>query len=95
MSAFFLAEITKISDAEMFGIYIEKVGTIINNYGGEYIFKSKQLIPVSGEWDAKRIILIRFENKDTLRKCFQSEEYKKIAQLRKQSTESKAAIIEG
>jgi len=59
------------------------------------LFKSKQLIPVSGEWDAKRIILIRFENKDTLRKCFQSEEYKKIAQLRKQSTESKAAIIEG
>jgi uncharacterized protein (DUF1330 family) len=94
MSTFFLTEITKISDAEMFGIYIEKVTAIINKYGGEYIFESAQLAPVSGEWDAKKIILIRFENKGMLSKCFQSEDYKKIAQLRKQSTESKAVIIE-
>jgi uncharacterized protein (DUF1330 family) len=94
MSVFFLTEITKISDAEMFGNYIEKVDAIIKNYGGEYIFKSKQLIPVSGEWDTKRIILIRFENKKMLIKCFRSEEYKEIVHLREQSTESKAVIIE-
>jgi len=94
MSAFFLIEITTISDDESYGIYIEKVASIINKYGGEYIFKSKQLTPVSGEWDTKRIILIRFENKNMLRKVFQSEEYKKIAHLREQSTESKAIIIE-
>jgi len=94
MSAFFLIEITTISDDESYGIYIEKVASIINKYVGEYIFKSKQLTPASGEWDTKRIILIRFENKNMLRKVFQSEEYKKIAHLREQSTESKAIIIE-
>ena len=95
MSAFFLVEINKVSDAEKYGLYIEKVALIINKHGGEYIFKSEQLTPVSGGWDAKRIILIRFENKDMLRKFFQSEEYKKIVPLRKESTESKAIIIEG
>ncbi|WAC08652.1 MAG: DUF1330 domain-containing protein [Thermodesulfobacteriota bacterium] len=94
MPAFFLIEITKISDAESYGIYVEKVANIIKKYGGEYIFKSEQLTPVSGDWDAKRIILIRFENKGMLMKCFRSEEYKKIVHLREESTESKAVIIE-
>jgi uncharacterized protein (DUF1330 family) len=94
MSAFFLIEITKINDAEKFGLYIEEAAPIIKKYGGEYLFKSKHLIPVSGEWDTKKIILIRFENKDMLRKFYQSEEYKKIAPLRKESAESKAVIIE-
>jgi uncharacterized protein (DUF1330 family) len=94
MPAFFLVEINKVSDAEKYGLYIEKVASIINKHGGEYIFKSEQLTPVSGDWDTKRIVLIRFENKNMLRKVFQSEEYKKIAHLREQSTESKAIIIE-
>jgi uncharacterized protein (DUF1330 family) len=93
MPDFFLIEITKINDAEMFGTYLEETGPIIKKYGGEYIFKSKKLIPVSGDWDTKKIILIRFENKDMLKNFYQSEEYKKIAPLRKESTESKAVII--
>jgi uncharacterized protein (DUF1330 family) len=94
MSAFFLIEITKISDSEQYNSYIEKVAPIVNKYGGEYMFKSKQLIPVSGDWDTTKIVLIRFENKKMLMKCFRSEEYKTIVHLREQSTESKAVIIE-
>ena len=94
MSAFFLIKMNKVTDAEKYGLYIEKVAPIINKYGGEYIFQSNQLIPVSGDWDTKRIILIRFENKKMLMKCFRSKEYKEIVFLREQSTESKAIIIE-
>ena len=94
MSAFFLVEINKVSDAEKYGLYIEKVASIINKHGGEYIFKSEQLTPVSGDWNTKKIILMRFESKEMLTKFYQSEEYKKIAPLRKESTESKAIIIE-
>lgn len=94
MSAFFLVEINKVSDAEKYGLYIEKVASIINKHEVEYIFKSEQLTPVSGDWDTKRIVLIRFENKKLLMKCFRSEEYREIVYLREQSTESKAVIIE-
>lgn len=94
MSAFFLIEIAQVTDAEQYNLYIEKTAPIITSYGGEYIFRSEQLTPVSGEWNIKRIILIRFENKETLMKCFRSKEYKAIVHLRVQSTESKAVIIE-
>ena len=94
MSVFFLAEIKKITDENIYRQYIEKAAPIIKKYGGEYIFRSDQLHPISGDWDLRRMILIQFNSKDQMRKCFQSDEYKKIAPLRENSTLSKAIVIE-
>ena len=94
MSVFFLAEIKNITDNNLYREYIEKTASIIEKHGGEYILRSEQLIPISGDWDLKRIILIRFADKEKLRECFQSDEYKEIAHLRENSTVSKAIMIE-
>lgn len=94
MAVFFLGEIKKITDEATYREYIEKAGPIIKQYGGEYIVRSNQLHPLSGDWDLQRIILIRFNSPDQIQKCFQSDEYKKIAPLREHSTLSRAMIIE-
>ena len=94
MSAYFLAEISKIKNTTMYREYVEKASSVVAKYGGKYIFKSEQLTPVSGNWDAKRIILIHFESKNKIQDCFQSTEYKEIMYLRTDATESKALIIE-
>jgi uncharacterized protein (DUF1330 family) len=94
MSVFFLAGITKILDEKMYNEYIEKASTIVEKYGGEYIFKSNQIVPISGDWDLKRTILIRFDSKKHVHDCFQSTEYQRIAHLREISTVSKAIMIE-
>ncbi len=94
MSVFFLAEIKKVTNEKMYGEYTEKASPIISRFGGEYVFKSEQLIPMSGDWELKRIILIHFDNKEKIQECFQSDEYKEIAHLRENSTISKALIIE-
>jgi len=94
MPIFFLAEIQSVLDATMYSEYIEKAAPIIKKYGGEYIFRSNQLSPISGEWDLKRMILIKFASKDKIMQCFQSDEYRKIAHLRENSTISKAILIE-
>ena len=94
MSVFFLAEIKTIIDDNLYSEYIEKAAPIIKKHGGEYIFRSEQLNPISGDWDLNRIILIRFVSKEKLLECFQSNEYKGLAHLREKSTVSKALIIE-
>ena len=94
MSVFFLAEIQAISDENMYREYVQKAAPIIKKHGGEYIFKSEKLYPISGNWDLKRIILIRFASKENVRECFQSDDYKSIVHLRENSTVSKAMIIE-
>ena len=94
MPVFFLAEIKEITNDNLYRQYIDKAKPVIEQYGGEYIFRSEQLKPISGNWDLKRIILIRFDSIDKLNRCFQSDEYKKIAHLRENSTVSKAIVIE-
>ena len=94
MSIFFMAEIESITDEKLYSEYIEKTTPVIKKYGGEYVLRSQCLNPVSGDWNIKRIILIRFASRDTIRECFQSNEYKRIVHLRENSTVSKAMIIE-
>jgi uncharacterized protein (DUF1330 family) len=64
MAAFFLAEIESIHDRAKYDQYIERVAPVIQKFDGEYVLGSDKLIPVSGSWTAKRVILIRFESKE-------------------------------
>jgi uncharacterized protein (DUF1330 family) len=93
MSLFFLVEVKEITDDVLYRQYIESATPIIQKYGGEYIVRSEQLHPLSGDWDIIRILLIRFDSMDKLQQCFQSDEYKKIAHLRENSIVSKAIVI--
>ena len=93
MPVFFLAEID-VFDAEMYHAYIEKASHIVRQYGGEYIFRSGHIVPVSGNWAPNRLILIRFNSKADIQRCFGSKEYLRIKHLREQSTKSRSVIID-
>lgn len=59
-----------LKNSIQFGLYldyIERAKPIILRHGGEYVVRSDKLSPVSGKWEAKRIILIRFASKRKLR----------------------------
>jgi uncharacterized protein (DUF1330 family) len=94
VAAFFLAEIEEIYDAGRYREYSQKAVPIIEKHQGTYVFRSDNLTPVSGDWGARRIVLLSFPSVEALRACFQSEEYKEIAPLRERSTKSKSMIIE-
>ena len=94
MSAYFLAEIITIHDPEHYQVYVEHARSIIQQYGGEYLFASEHLTPVSGGWHPRKLIAIRFESLEKLHACFHSQAYRAIAHLREHSTTSRAVIIE-
>nr|WP_319491352.1 DUF1330 domain-containing protein [uncultured Desulfobacter sp.] len=94
MSVYFLAQISEITNKEMYLSYIQQASPIIQKYGGEYIFKSDKSTPISGSCDITRAVLIKFENAEILKKCFTSEEYCRIKHLRENSIISKAMVIE-
>ena len=94
MPVYFLAQISEVTDKEMYLSYTRQASPIIQKYGGEYIFKSDKLTPIAGSWDISRAILIQFEDIETLKNCFKSKEYGKIKHLRENSVRSKAIVIE-
>ena len=93
MSCFFLAEI-EVLDLDKYHEYINKASQIVKRYGGEYVFQSERIFPVSGNWTPRRLVLIRFSRKADIHICFGSKEYLQIKHLREQSTKSRAVIID-
>jgi uncharacterized protein (DUF1330 family) len=93
MPVFFLAEID-VFDIEKYNSYIEKASHIVRLYGGEYVFRSDHIVPVSGNWTPRRLVMIQFKNKTDIQRCFGSKEYLQIKYLREQSTESRSVIID-
>ena len=93
MACFFLAEI-EVHAAAPYREYVEKASEIVSRYGGEYVFRSEAITPVSEDWAPERMVLIKFGTRDELQRCFTSPEYLAIKHLREHSTTSRAVIIQ-
>ena len=93
MSSFFLAEIV-VLDSEKYQEYVHRASEIVRSCGGQYVFRSDSIVPVSGGWTPHRLVLIRFNSKTDMRLCFGSKEYLQIKHLREQSTKSRAVVID-
>ena len=89
----FIVIIEQISNQEMYDDYIQQVVNIIQSHNGEYIARSNKILPFSGN-KPERSVVIGFDSMQDARKCFFSEEYGKIKQLREKSTKSRAFFIE-
>lgn len=93
MAVYMIAEI-EVKDAGMYAEYVRCARKILEQHGGRYLARGKPM-PMSGEWTPQRVILLEFESLEQLRKCFQSEEYRRIAHLREQSTSSRVIVMDG
>ena len=75
--------------------YIREVRPIVEQYGGRYIVRSDKITPLGEKWRPGRLIVIEWDTKEHLDKCFRSGEYRKIASKREGSVDSRAVIVEG
>lgn len=82
-------------DYELYTKYVEKVPEIIKKYGGRYLVRGGKVLPMFGNWNPERIVIIEFETEEQVRDCFNSTEYLKVAPLRENSTITKSVIVNG
>ena len=93
MSVYMIIEI-QIKDDKLYAEYVAKVPEVINKYGGKYLARTSQVMPLTGNWNPERIIIIEFETIEHLRKCFGSDKYRQISQLREKSAVGKAIVVD-
>lgn len=75
--------------------YINRVKPIVESYGGQYLVRTEHVYSFCGERNPQRVIIIRFDRKEDLDKCFSSVEYKVIMQKRTDNVDSRAIFAEG
>ena len=90
---YLIAEL-RILKPELYRRYMERVPEVIRKYGGKYLVRGGEITPFSGGWKPDRIIIIEFESREQLQRCFSSPEYLKVAPFREESTTGRAIIVE-
>lgn len=83
----------KDDNSRLYDEYTQKAMPIVKKYGGRYLVRGGKVIFVSGNWNPKRVVMIKFPSHKAIEQCFSSQEYKDIASLRFNSTTSKAIIV--
>lgn len=93
MSVFFVISTSEIVDQTRYEDYVRLARPIVESYGGEYLLQSDKVI-ASKDWQTQKIVIIKFDSKEQLDQCFQSDEYREIIPLREGSIVSRFIMVE-
>ena len=95
MAVYLIADI-EVIEPDMYREYTEKAFPVVRGHGGRYVVRGGgQIVPLTGGWAPKRILVIEFDTMENLKACFSSPDYLRLAPLREQSTRSRSVIVEG
>jgi Uncharacterized conserved protein len=97
MATFFMVQIRILDKKHQAACdeYISKIKPIVEGFGGQYLIHSEAIKNMLGTWQPDRMIVIQFENRDKLKACFSSAEYRTVAGLREKHVFTDAIIVEG
>ena len=94
MKAYLVADV-KITDEEVYEGYKREVSATIAAYGGRYLVRGGETDVLEGAWVPQRLVILEFPDMATLRKWYDSPEYRPLLEQRGRSTFSKVVAIEG
>lgn len=92
--AYVIGEVN-VSDAETYKTYAAKTSPIVAKFGGIYIARGGQTVPVEGAGPAGRIVVIEFPSLAAAKAFESSAEYLKVAPIRQRSSTGRFFIVEG
>jgi len=89
-----IIETLEITCEKTYKEYAEKAKPVLESFGAEYLAVSDNVLPISGNWEPEKILIIEFPDAETFHRCFKSEEYQQIKPLRENSVKSKVILVD-
>jgi len=94
MAAYVIAQ-TQAEQVDEIAEYRERVPEVIARYGGTYLVRGGQSVPLEGDWDPERVIVLRFDDVDAARRWYDSPEYKELRELRDRGSTTTMLVVDG
>lgn len=94
MSAYFIANV-KVTNAEEYQKYASQTLPVIAKYGGRVLVRGGKVEFSEGLWGADRWIILEFPTPEALNRWYRSEEYQRLLEIRKRSTQTNAVAVDG
>ena len=94
MKGYLVANIT-VTDPNGMAEYREKVPAVVAQYGGRYLVRAGVIHPKEGELGLDRFVVLEFPSVEAATRFYESAEYAPLLKLRRETTQSQVAIVEG
>jgi uncharacterized protein (DUF1330 family) len=94
MAAYLIVDIT-VKDELTYAGYRARVSDQLNQYGGEYLVRGGRVEQLEGDWNPKRVVIVRFESIAAARRWWESDDYADLKAIRQASTDTNMIVVEG
>lgn len=94
MSAYLIVRV-EVTNFEKYKNYLSAVPAVIEKYGGKYIVRAKETITLEGPEEKRRIVIIEFPSVDKVKEFYNSAEYQKVREFRKDAAIGELIIADG
>ena len=94
MPAYVIVE-TDIHDPEQYERYKAASPAAVAGGGGRFVVRGGELAVLEGDWHPKRLVVLEFEDLDTARRWYESENYQEAKKLRDGAANLNMVAVEG
>ena len=91
---YIIGQIT-ITDPKKYQRYASKTEDIIQKFGGRYLIIGGNQIIAEGKPQGNRDVVVEFDTLEKAKEFYESEEYAKIIDIRKQNSTGYILLVEG
>ncbi|MBV9355499.1 MAG: DUF1330 domain-containing protein [Chloroflexi bacterium] len=94
MAAYIIADV-EISDPEGYAGYTSQVPGTLAPFGGEFVVRGGHADVLEGGWRPKRLVVIRFPDRQHAEGWYQSAAYQAILPIRHQHSQGSVLCVDG
>jgi len=94
MPAYLIANV-EVKDAEKFAEYTKATPAIIKQFGGRFLVRGGDFEICEGNWNPKRLVVVKFESMQKAKQFYNSPQYQAIINLRHNSAYTEWVFVEG
>ena len=94
MPAYLISDVT-VRDAEAFQTYRTRAAASIARYGGRYLARGGDVMPLEGTWSPRAIIIVEFPDQAQARLWYRSPEYASALEVRDAALARNLILVDG
>jgi uncharacterized protein (DUF1330 family) len=94
MAAYIVADV-EVTNPEGYAGYTREVPSTLAPFGGEFVVRGGRTETLEGDWQPKRLVVIRFDSLEQAQAWYRSPAYQAILPIRKQHSRGSILCVEG
>ena len=94
MSAYVITDV-EITDMSLYRQFMEGVTDTVEAHGGKFVARGGEIEVRLGDWNPKRIAILRFDSLQQVHAWLESPEYTALDDIRSRSANVNMVVVEG